>query len=748
MSKEKEFKKTVPTLEQMGELRKKFPVLLLSNPNYFGNLKISQFTPVVQLSSNTTYEDIGCVGFQPQINRLEAVVYINQPTGYGGGICSVGTPEYVRFYLSFNNGVTWEDQGLTSFQAHDIPEGTEGRKRLEYATGLVITPKKRVCTVENIILARAILSWNVPPPPNTPDFQPVWGDTHDTHIVVDPKKFWFLRDILSTAGKIPTLPVLVDMDYPIPVPEPEPLTVYQLEKLYQNKGVELHRFALTEIKKFIEQPSFKGALITATASDLTTSAVGSFLPGLTSPVLNPDLLFPTDGNTRYEELECVGLDPGDGIIGALVGTLRVKLPNGYSGGACTKGSLEYVTFWGDFNNNGTFETCLGTTSVRVYDMNNIPEKGLEYAVRLPLSLVKYKRPCENGPRLVPIRAILSWNVAPPCWNSHYIPVWGNREETVVQIPAGQNIPVSEHPPIIQTAGSMRVSSDPAVNTVDPITGLANGLAALAGFTAHDSPFGGEVILTGHLANPTNISGGATKLKYRVEISQNNFSTEEYVTNGFSLGRDRFDQDTSTWSALANSNQSVDGGSYYEYQEDLTGPILIFPVGNVLARWDTGGKEGIWKIRIRATDPANLGPEWLSNVVTLKLDNTAPDAAITITSGGGACADFMIGDVIEGTYEATDTHFSSLTLSVAPAMGGSFTAPAPLPAGATMPLSRSYAAGVPGTGEIGVWHLDTAGMPRCGYIVHLGVADRTIVNSGGIGRHDGAVVGLCLRENEA
>ena len=27
-----------------------------------------------------------------------------QPFGYGGDICSSGTPEYVRFYLSFDNG--------------------------------------------------------------------------------------------------------------------------------------------------------------------------------------------------------------------------------------------------------------------------------------------------------------------------------------------------------------------------------------------------------------------------------------------------------------------------------------------------------------------------------------------------------------------------------------------------------------------------------------------------------------------
>src|SRR5262245_30208394 len=109
--------------------RAQFRALILANPNYFGNLKVSPFTPVLNIQGNTTYEEIGCVGFQPQFNRLEAVVYIKQPFGYGGDICSNGTPEYVRFYISFDNGATWQDVGLTSFTAYNIPEGTQGENR-------------------------------------------------------------------------------------------------------------------------------------------------------------------------------------------------------------------------------------------------------------------------------------------------------------------------------------------------------------------------------------------------------------------------------------------------------------------------------------------------------------------------------------------------------------------------------------------------------------------------------------------
>ncbi len=174
--------------------RTQFTSLLMANPNYFGNLTESAYTPVVEIKSNTYFEEIGCVGFHPQTDRLEAVVFVNQPNGYGGNICSKGTPEYVRFYLSCNNGDTWEDVGIASFRAYNIPEGTVGRKRLEYAVSLDIDDKtkEKFCFIENICYVRAILSWNFPPPPNTPDFVPVWGNVHNTHIQIDALKFFLV----------------------------------------------------------------------------------------------------------------------------------------------------------------------------------------------------------------------------------------------------------------------------------------------------------------------------------------------------------------------------------------------------------------------------------------------------------------------------------------------------------------------------------------------------------------------------
>ncbi|HEY8710805.1 MAG TPA: hypothetical protein VIM34_22735, partial [Burkholderiaceae bacterium] len=125
--------------------REQYKALLLSNPNYFGSLASSPFPPVLPLAGNTFYEELVCTGYQPQQQRLEAVVHVYQPTGYGSGICGFGSTEYVRFYLSFDQGASWVDEGLTSFQAWNIPQGTDGSKRLEYAVQLPVNPARKFC---------------------------------------------------------------------------------------------------------------------------------------------------------------------------------------------------------------------------------------------------------------------------------------------------------------------------------------------------------------------------------------------------------------------------------------------------------------------------------------------------------------------------------------------------------------------------------------------------------------------------
>jgi hypothetical protein len=706
--------------------RAAFRTLLLANPNHFGNLAGSQYPAVLKIAGNKFYEEIGSVGFQPQFDRLEAVVYVRQPSGYGGGVCAAGTPEYVRFYLS-TDGKDWTDLGLTSFQAHDIPEGTGGGKRLEYAVSLDISTRKRFCFVDNLAQVRAILSWNAPPPPDDPGFVPVWGDVHDTNIQIAPRKLFPLTDLLAEVKvKVPSAVSDLLKATEVTALDPEPVPWTELRKAYGDK-VEAHRFAHTELRQAVDHPTVHaklqapGAQSLAEALELDLGKLG-------------DLLFPQDGDTSYERLEAIGLDPN---VEHLVGVIRVNKPFGYSGGACTAGSREYVTFWADVDGNGTYETCLGTTSVKVHDVSSLPDKGLEYAVFLPVDFDKLRRPCWQGARVVPIRAVLSWNVPAPCANPNYIPTWGNRLETLVVVGPGSVL--SGHTPIVQTVGGMDVDD------INPASGLANGPAALAGFVATDSPFGGEVILTGRIANPSDSSSGAAPLKYRIEVSDDSGVSWQAVTNSFSLGLDRLLN--GVWSNMPAVNQIVDGSGWYDYREDLSGGLgnaQIFPVGNVLGRWQTAGLTGRWLVRVRVKDPANPGPVWTSSAVAVRLDNANPTASITITSGNGPCGDFTVGDLIEGTYTAADEHLGSVTLSISPTNGGSFVSPAPAPAGSTMPLSRSYPF-ISGTADGGPWQLDTTTLGRCGYVIGVHVHDRTIVDSGWVGRYAGDVVGLCLRD---
>ncbi len=711
---------------EFENVRTQFRALVLGNANYFGNLKASPLKPVMPIVANTTYEEIGSVGFQPQLNRLNAVVYVNQSSGYSGDICSSGSPEYVRFYASYDDGKSWDDLGITSFSAYDIALKEAQANRLEYAVAIDFAPWRHLCFQRGIARVRAILSWNVPPPPNDPDWMPVWGEVHNTHIQIEPRRFFIFKDFVDLEVKLPDeMLKTVDLDQKIVSVKPKALSAVQLQTLYAEKQVEPHRFAMSELHALINQP--------ATAPLLMAAQASSPLPELKIDVaLWPDILSkliaPVDGNTQYEMLEAIGLNPNQST---LEGVIRVKLPNGYSGGPCTAGSHEYVTFWADYDNNGTFETCLGSTSVNVYDDGELPAEGLEFGVFLPVNLTEQRWPCTQGARLVRIRAILSWQVVPPANNPDYVPVWGNRLETVIHIKPGPSTPLDTHTPNIETVGSMDVDD------IHSSSGLANGPAQLAGFFARQSPFGGEVIITGHLAYPPDISSGASPLRYRVSVRKVGDLLWQPLSNSFDVSRRQLLN--ASWTSLPDVTQSVDADGFYEYREDFTTGInnaQITVVGNILARWNTGGLNGLYDIRIEAVDAANT--HWLGNAVRIMLDNLAPTiSAFEITTGGGNCADFNSGTLIDGLYNISDEHLDSLNLAVEPAKGGVFTLPAVLPRiYPTLPITLS---------EAGNWQLNTVGMPRCGYVVRLTVSDRTIVNSGSVGFSNTAVVGLCLRD---
>ena len=152
-----------------------------------------------------------------------------------------------------------------------------------------------------------------------------------------------------------------------------------------------------------------------------------------------------------------------------------------------------MTWWADFDDNGSFETCLGTSQVRVYDLT-VPPQGVHYAVRLPVDLSAYRDPCKNGPSLVRIRAILSWNAPVACANPNQVPTWGNREETVIHI-APQGV-------IVGTPGKIAILGGIPTQHIHDVTGLTTASAVFAlNNNAPDGagrpcPFGGAITAQG------------------------------------------------------------------------------------------------------------------------------------------------------------------------------------------------------------------------------------------------------------
>jgi hypothetical protein len=167
---------------------------------------------------------------------------------------------------------------------------------------------------------------------------------------------------------------------------------------------------------------------------------------------------------------------------------------------------------------------------------------------------------------------------------------------------------------------------------------------------------------------------------------------------------------------------------------------------VLSKWQTAGKpDGLYQIKMDMYDPSTNTFYYTVATATILLDNTLPAGLpddpnvpfINITSGGGSCGDFHVGDKISGSYAVSDLHFYYLSLELLPPSGGAFTAPVPLPRYWTDP-------GASTNGDAGTWTLDTTGLPPCGYVVVLGALDRTIVNSGYIGNYNQGSVGFCLK----
>lgn len=723
IGKERLRKKTELNESQIERARTDFCQLLIKNANYFGNLPQSKLKPELLIKKEIAFEDISCVGFNPDQDMLYAIIRIKRETGYGGSLCSSGSYEYVRFYVDWNGNGNFtdegEDLGVASVNVHDIP----GNKPLTYCVQLKINPLKHPCFSPQKVQVRAILAWNAIPPSNTPDYTPVFGEVEDRWIQIKPSPF-YLSDFVDKL-KIKIEPELLkDINISKEIGEPPFLTTSELKVLYKGMDVPEHRIEVKQVSLLKKQLQ-KNANITL----FNPAGIPSLISEELQAGLESALKAPLD--VKYEELRCVGLQYDQDALAAV---FTVKLSCGFSGGLCTQGSQEYVAFWADWDNTGTFDELLGITTVNVHDIPDIPAGGLQYAVNLPIDLASKRRSCTD-PKVVRIRAILSWEVQPSPTDPDFDPIWGNRIDTLIQIKPGVTIPPGVQIPYISAVGNM------AVMDIDT-NGYANGTSILSGFTALDSPFGGTVTICGHISNAPNLSAGAAPLKYYVayrkvgEPSWINIANKFQITITESTG--------SIWHQY-HVDQMIDAEGYYTYQEDLainppTDLTMLFVEGFVMGKWNTRGLEdGLYEVKICLKTPTG---DVDSNIVKVYLDNTPPHADITITEfevGGVSnpatpCGRFPVGAKIKGKFTATDAHFFYFTNAVEPAS---------FHPNAVVPYHETYPA-LPAPGALNKdWVLDTTDMEPCGYVVYVHVWDRTIVDSGYIGWYNCKTVGFCL-----
>lgn len=705
-----------------------------------GNLDVSAAPSVSKEAGDTTYEELAGLGLEPAFDRLEAIIEVKRDSGYLGGIGDAGSREHVRFYVELYGDGVLHDVGGASVRVHDIA----GSKPLYYAVHLDFEPLRRFCFSENTPRVRAILSWNDPPPAGQPDFVPLRGNRLDVRVWVRPRRLFAFAELLKEMElanvRLPAaVQPLIDSVQPATRLETAAglsLSVGQKRQLYKNR-VPAGRFAYPEALKLIPAPARQESL----QAETDTRAALGLAPGEWDDLLGR--IVSPDGDTSYEELLCVGLNPDRDMLEAV---LTVKKGRGYSGLLCRESSTEHVGFWIDFGDGKGF-VYMGSSSVEVLDLARNGMDGIQFAVFLKANLAGRVVPCAAGARVVRLRAILSWEAPPPPGNPDFLPAWGNRRECSIQLRPGF---LTGRVPLIETVGGM------AVSDIDAVTGLATGGHQITAATVNQSPFGCGVTITGRIGDPPDSpGGGATLLKYRIEIAPDGTEDWQPLTNRIKARRAEsvggIPAPCSAGRYLgdlvltpADDGDGL-GPGWYPYVGNLTLPGQRLPVAGVLGYWETTAEmEGLWKIRATVKNPEVSPPEVYAGnqVVKVRIDNTPPAARVAITGSAGG---IKAGGILRGTFSAHDPgthsteasfqHYSTAKIEVIPSAPGNVRV-------VTAPASLEFpSAGT--TGIDGTWVLDTTGMRPGGYVLRLSVCDRTNVNSSGVPFCTVDEAGFCL-----
>lgn len=684
--------------------RAHFKSLLLQNPNYFGTLLKDDplyqlFQPVNVFSGNTTYEQLTCVGYNPQLKTLAAIIKINQNGGYSGGACTAGSKEYVRFYIDYYRNGVWKDLGVSNFDSHDFNHSANNP--LCYAANIAFEPDVQHCCDDEPVLpiVRAILSWNTQPPANQPFHSPVWGNVLDVNIQIAPANGWFCWfKKYFTQAQLDIKPEQIELlTKQLPVAAcafknevKEQVNLVELVKSYGDK-VQPERAAYTTVVQALQSgtPSIE-LYYTFKELGWDISKINQFI-------------FESQFNTSFEEVNCVGLNRDSSRLYA---TVLQKSSYGYAGSLCNPGSREYVAFYMDFGSGWQY---MGTSSVEVHDVP-VPAGGLSYHVELPVNLAPYQAQLCSNTSFAKVRAILSWNQLPPINDPNYVAPWGDWEEAWVEIRYRE---VVGNNPIIQTIGTIPVEKINSFGLIDKNIGPAD-----ASIDVYDSfSFNGTIPITGLIpVHPDSNDVSAAQLKYKIMLKKASEPDSSYapVTTAFKVLKDVIAGGISTQTIV---DQTATGG-FYNYLVDFTAPTIVTVFGDLLGVI-TVAESDVYEFYIETS----LG--FRSSHYKIKVDKNAPTNVHITVDGTGDCGSLVQGTPITGTYSIADIESNCHSvwfefIQVRPGDSTVFTVD-----GVTKSFNTQIP--VPLTGKNGTWGITTDHLRPCGYNIRLYGYDKTLVS---------------------
>ncbi|CEG12768.1 conserved hypothetical protein [groundwater metagenome] len=738
--------------------RVQFKQLIAMNPNYFGNITdeviASEYTPVLPMKNKIKYEEIRCVGIDPEDNLLEAVIEIKLPYGFKGQLCSDGSKEYAAFYIDYNDGNGFVSAGAPAdVNVHDMSFVNGGH--LFYAVRRPFTPKEYLkCDTPQIVKVRAILSWeNLP---TGPSYNPVWGNIVDVWVQIKPKqKVQILvpqKDVLKVFNKYEPLQKAIVKSVVANAsinPQPEPsghefmiigdkLAIKELidrsiaaeERIKEEGKVEKERF---EFNKIISKNiNYFGSITEATDKNKIIEAVCK-LPQETGKALlsqlaiDPGLFVPVKPfllKTSYEELKCIGLYPEQDL---LEGIIEVKKPYGFNGNLCTLGSPQYVAFYIDWG-TGTGYEHVATSTVGVHDIPDVNGKHLFYAVKAKIQDIEAKLKICSKENIVKVKAILSWNVDPTPFGHTYMPAWGNVLTRSIQIrpKSGESAKCG-----IETVNDVHVND---ISHSGGSKGLAIKINS-SGDTVpwnHDRPFGGIIACQGNI----NVFGADY---YRFKYSNDNGATWKNVTDNRTA--------RNFWGFSISRTPDINGWfSKSDYETDIFNYSLT-----ALVHWNSNGKNREYLLRLELADGSKNPLPGQTYDVPILLDNTWPElltfggtptplpaAGVVVKDSAGnyrKCGTFVGPEEIKIFGNFRDDYFQSFALTV---FGGNIVS-----SGVSIGSGR-YDSGLPSVGNTGIIGASNGGpgkeiatlnlctIPqsptkvKCAYGIGLAILDRAIV----------------------